>query len=64
MEELRAARDLKLRDSDKYHLPDYPLPNFDTSAEIKAYRVELRNLPQRAEIDGIENVELPKDLDF
>lgn len=41
---LRAKRDGKLAETDKYVLPDYPISNENLLA-IKAYRNDLRDLP-------------------
>lgn len=43
---LRAARDARLMDTDKYLLADYPISAADLEA-VKAYRTALRNLPDQ-----------------
>ena len=43
---LRAARDARLRATDKYMLPDYPISAADLEA-VKAYRTAMRNLPDQ-----------------
>ena len=42
--QLRAVRDAKLGDTDKYLLADYP-SSADSLAAVKAYRQTLRDLP-------------------
>ena len=43
---LRAARDARLRATDKYMLPDYPI-SADALAQVKIYRAALRALPEQ-----------------
>ena len=43
---LRAARDAKLRATDKYLLADYPI-TADGLVQVKAYRAALRDLPDQ-----------------
>jgi hypothetical protein len=62
LEELRAARDEALSKSDFWLLEDSPIEESLRElkiVEIKLYRQSLRDLPQRAEELGLENVELP-----
>ena len=51
--QLRAKRDAKLKDADKYLLADYPISPEELEA-IKAYRQALRDLPAQegAPFDG------------
>lgn len=58
LEELRIARDEALANSDFLMLPDAPRPSALDDLII-AYRQELRDLPKRAESEGLENLELP-----
>jgi hypothetical protein len=58
IEELRIARDEALANSDFLMLPDAPRPSALEDLII-AYRQELRDLPKRAETEGLENLELP-----
>jgi hypothetical protein len=41
---LRTARDMRLADTDKYMLPDYPITE-EALAQVKIYRAALRDLP-------------------
>jgi hypothetical protein len=59
LEELRQARNQALSDSDWTVLPDTPHDNEGFQKAIRMYRQELRNLPQKAELIGLENIELP-----
>lgn len=43
---LRSDRDARLRATDKYMLPDYPI-SADALAQVKAYRAALRALPEQ-----------------
>ena len=43
---LRSDRDARLRATDKYMLPDYPI-SADALAQVKAYRAALRDLPDQ-----------------
>lgn len=43
---LRADRDARLRATDKYMLPDYPI-SADALAQVKTYRAALRDLPDQ-----------------
>lgn len=43
---LRAARESRLADTDKYLLPDYPI-TAEALARIKVYRAALRDLPDQ-----------------
>jgi hypothetical protein len=58
IEELRIARDEALANSDFLMLPDAPRPEGLLDLII-AYRQELRDIPKRAEAEGLENLELP-----
>lgn len=58
LEELRTARDEALSKSDFLMLPDAPRPEGLTDL-LKAYRQELRDLPKRAEEEGLAELELP-----
>tara|TARA_B100001142_G_scaffold190909_1_gene190004 strand:- start:2012 stop:2227 length:216 start_codon:yes stop_codon:yes gene_type:complete len=60
--DLRAARDQALSNSDFYLLEDSPIVEELRDVKmvaLKLYRQELRDLPAKASIEGIENVELP-----
>ena len=62
LEELRAARDEALSKSDFLLLEDSPIEENLRDlkiVEIKLYRQSLRDLPQKAEQLGLENIELP-----
>lgn len=59
IEELRTARNQALSDSDWAVLPDSPHDSEGFQTAIRLYRQELRDLPQKAEELGLENVELP-----
>lgn len=62
IEELRTARNKALLESDYLLLEDAPIQKdlYEVKiAEIKVYRQQLRDLPQRAEELGLENIELP-----
>ena len=59
IEELRQARNQALSNSDWAVLPDTPHDNEGFQTAIRLYRQSLRDLPQRAEELGLENVELP-----
>lgn len=59
IEELRQARNQALSDSDWAVLPDTPHNSEGFQTAIRVYRQQLRDLPQRAEQLGLENVELP-----
>ena len=43
---LRANRDMKLTDTDKYLLADYPITT-DALEQVKTYRAALRDLPDQ-----------------
>lgn len=60
IEELRAARDQKLQESDWLMLPDAPEVAGGRGFLI-TYRVNLRELPRQAEVLGLDKVELPDD---
>lgn len=45
--EVRARRDFLLRKSDYYLMPDYPATE-DGLSEVKAYRQNLRSIPQQS----------------
>ena len=59
-EELRAARNQALANSDWAVLPDSPHDNEGFQTAIRLYRQQLRDLPIKAEELGLENIELPK----
>lgn len=59
-DELRAARNQALAASDYFMLEDAPETRWPLD-QIKAYREDLRHLPQRAQEIGLENTELPSD---
>jgi hypothetical protein len=59
LEELRQARNQALANSDWAVLPDSPHDNEGFQTAIRLYRQSLRDLPQKAEKLGLENVELP-----
>ena len=58
LEEFRSARDEALSKTDFLMLPDAPKPE-DLSDLLVAYRQELRDLPARADAEGLEGLELP-----
>lgn len=58
LEELRALRDEALAKSDFLMLPDAPRPE-NLKDLVAAYRQELRDLPLRAEKEGLEKLDLP-----
>jgi hypothetical protein len=58
IEELRIVRNQALSDSDWMVLPDVNFEDYKI-ALIKIYRQQLRDLPQKAEEIGLENIELP-----
>jgi hypothetical protein len=58
VEELRIVRNQALSDSDWMVLPDVNFEDYKI-ALIKIYRQQLRDLPQKAEEIGLENIELP-----
>lgn len=58
IEELRAARNQALSNSDWMVLPDINFEEYKREL-IRIYRQQLRDLPQRAEEIGLENVNLP-----
>jgi len=63
LEELRIARNEALAKSDYLMLEDSPIQDDIREfkiVELKLYRKELRDLPQKAEKLGLENVELPQ----
>ena len=57
---MRERRDARLRASDRYLLPDFPITE-ERLAEVRAYRAALRELPER---DGFPDVELPAKPEF
>ena len=59
LEELRQARNQALENSDWAVLPDTPHDSEGFQTVIRIYRQQLRDLPQRAEELGLENIELP-----
>jgi len=59
LEELRQARNQALVNSDWAVLPDTPHDSEGFQTAIRLYRQSLRDLPQKAEQLGLENVELP-----
>lgn len=59
VEELRTARNQALSDSDWAVLPDSPHDSEGFQTAIRLYRQQLRDLPQKAEELGLENIELP-----
>lgn len=60
IEELRAARNQALADTDWTMLSDNPLSIDEGRMEVfRLYRQQLRDLPQKAEELGLENIELP-----
>ena len=59
LEELRQARNQALVSSDWAVLPDSPHDSEGFQTAIRLYRQQLRDLPQKAEQLGLENVELP-----
>lgn len=58
IEELRQARNQALSNSDWMFLPDVNFEDYKKEV-VKIYRQQLRDLPQRAEVEGLENIELP-----
>jgi hypothetical protein len=58
VEELRIVRNQALSDSDWMVLPDVNFEDYKI-ALIEIYRQQLRDLPQKAEEIGLENIELP-----
>jgi len=63
LEELRVARDEALSKTDFMMLADAPRPEALTDLVV-AYRQELRDLPARAEEEGLEELELPEVPNF
>jgi hypothetical protein len=59
IEELREARNQALENSDWMVLPDVTFEDYKI-ALIRIYRQQLRDLPQRAEEVGIDNIEFPQ----
>jgi hypothetical protein len=59
IEELREARNQALENSDWMVLPDVTFEDYKI-ALIRIYRQQLRDLPQRAEEVGLENIEFPQ----
>lgn len=59
IDELRQARNQALSDSDWAVLPDSPHSSEGFQTAIRLYRQQLRDLPQRAEELGLENIEFP-----
>ena len=59
LEELRQARNQALANTDWAVLPDSPHENEGFQTAIRLYRQQLRDLPQKAEELGLENIELP-----
>jgi hypothetical protein len=59
IEELRQARNQALSNSDWAVLPDSPHDNEGFQKAIRMYRQQLRDLPQKVEQLGLENIELP-----
>jgi len=60
IEELRASRNQALEDTDWTMLSDNPLSIDEGRMEVfRLYRQQLRDLPQKAEKLGLENIELP-----
>jgi hypothetical protein len=60
IEELRAARNQALAETDWTMLSDNPLSIDEGRMEVfRLYRQQLRDLPQKAEKLGLENIELP-----
>ena len=53
---MRERRDARLRASDRYLLPDFPITDGQRE-EVKAYRKALRELPGQ---EGFPDVELPE----
>jgi hypothetical protein len=53
--QLRNNRNIKLEETDKYMLPDYPI-SVDNLEKIKIYRKELRDFFQK---DNFINLNLP-----
>lgn len=58
IEELRVVRNQALSDSDWMVLPDIDLEDYKREL-VRIYRQQLRDLPQRAEQIGLENIEFP-----
>ena len=58
IDELRAARDSALAATDYLMLDDAPF--WIIREWLIAYRQELRDLPERAAAEGLENIELPQ----
>jgi len=60
IDELRTARNQALSNSDWAVLPDSPHDNEGYQTAIRLYRQQLRDLPQKAATEGLENIELPQ----
>jgi hypothetical protein len=58
IDDLRVARDAALISSDVWLTPDFPRKGVSIEV-IFAYRISLRDLPQLAEQQGLENTPLP-----
>lgn len=56
--QLRSTRDELLDLSDKYMLSDYPIDK-ESKAKVKAYRQELRDLPQSEEWPDVSMPKFP-----
>lgn len=59
IEQLRAARNQALLESDWSVLPDSPHDSEGFQKAIRLYRQELRDLPAKAMREGIQSVSLP-----
>tara|TARA_B000000565_G_scaffold232770_1_gene192232 strand:- start:83 stop:292 length:210 start_codon:yes stop_codon:yes gene_type:complete len=59
IEQLRAARNQALLESDWAVLPDSPHGGEGFQKAIRLYRQELRDLPAKAMKEGVQNVSLP-----
>lgn len=58
MEQLRAARDQKLKDTDFLMIPDIPL-TAEEKTTVKIYRQALRELPEQFTEETISQAVLP-----
>ena len=61
-ERVRAVRDSKLSDTDKYFLPDYPEVTPEVLEKIKVYRQAHRDIPEQSGF--AKNVQWPVEPQF
>lgn len=60
VEEAKRHRDARLRGTDKYMLPDYPITD-EQREEVRIYRKALRDLPETA---GFPEIPMPEKPSF